>query len=143
MDVEFRRDCDGSWKAPLPLKKHRHNLPNNKPQAVKRATILTNSPRKNDTERQHFTELIEKIFNKGHADPTEPLEVKQKCWYLPLFWVYHPKKTKYEECLTWHIPERHLTSGTGSGEQSFGHTTSLLQGNGCLCWRHTAHVLLF
>lgn len=92
MDEEFRRDCDGSWKAPLPLKKNRQKLPNNKPQAVKRATILANSLRKNDNKRQHFTTFMEKIFNKEHAGPAEPLEENKECWYLPLFGVYHPKK---------------------------------------------------
>lgn len=28
-------------------------------------------------------------------------------------------------------------------EQSFRHTSSVPQGNGCHCWRHTAHVPLF
>lgn len=92
MDDEFRRDCDGSWKAPLPFKKHRQKLPNNKPQAVKRATILANNLSKNDTKRQHFTAFIEKLFNKEHAGPAEPLEENQECWYLPLFGVYNPKK---------------------------------------------------
>lgn len=69
MDEKFRRDCNGSWKAPLPFKKHRQKLPNNKPQAVKRATILANSLRKNYTKRQHFTAFVEKIFNKEHAGP--------------------------------------------------------------------------
>jgi hypothetical protein len=46
MDKEFIRDCDGSWKAHLPFKKHRQKLPNNRPQALKRANILTNSLRK-------------------------------------------------------------------------------------------------
>lgn len=92
MDEEVRRDCNGSWKAPLPFKKHRQKLPNNKPQAVKRATILANSLRKNDTKRQHFTTFMEKIFNKEHAGPAEPLVENQEYWYMPLFWVYNPKK---------------------------------------------------
>lgn len=44
--------------------------------------------------------------------------------------------------IQWHIPDRRLTSRTGSDKQSLGHITSLLQGNGCHCWRHTAHVPL-
>lgn len=35
---------------------------------------------------------MEKIFNKEHAGPAEPLEENKECWYLPLFGVYHPKK---------------------------------------------------
>lgn len=92
MDKDFKRDCDGSWKAPLPFKKHRQKLPNNRPQALKRANILATSLRKNDTKRQHFISFMEKIFSRGHAGPAQPLKENQECWYLPLFGVYHPRK---------------------------------------------------
>lgn len=35
---------------------------------------------------------MEKIFNKEHAGPAEPLVENQEYCYMPLFWVYHPKK---------------------------------------------------
>lgn len=35
---------------------------------------------------------MEKIFNKEHAGPAEPLVENQEYCYMPLFGVYHPKK---------------------------------------------------
>lgn len=34
MDKELEMDCEGSWTAPLPFKKQRPRLPNNRPQAL-------------------------------------------------------------------------------------------------------------
>lgn len=92
MDKELEKDCEGSWTAPLPFKKQRPRLPNNRPQALKRAKMLTDSLRKNPTKKQHFTEFMEKIFSEGHAEPAPGLTKDQECWYLPLFGVYHPQK---------------------------------------------------
>ncbi|XP_055998870.1 uncharacterized protein LOC130047575 [Ostrea edulis] len=92
MDSEFRKDCDGSWTAPLPFRKNRPKLPNNRSQAMKRARILTDSLRKNTQKRQHFTEFMEKIFMEGHAEPLPLINSDKECWYLPLFGVYHPQK---------------------------------------------------
>lgn len=92
MDKELKKDCEGSWTAPLPFKKQRPQLPNNRPQALKRAKILADNLRRNPVKRRHFTEFMEGIFTEGHAEPAPPVTQGQECWYLPLFGVYHPQK---------------------------------------------------
>lgn len=62
MDKEQEKDCERSWTAPLPFKKQRQQLPNNRPQALKRAKILADNLRRNPVKRRHFTEFMEGIF---------------------------------------------------------------------------------
>ncbi|XP_069106579.1 uncharacterized protein [Argopecten irradians] len=92
MDRDFRKDLHGRWTAPLPFKPHRPRLPNNKSQAVKRAHILDNTPRKDPIKRAHFITFMQKLFEQKHAELAPPLHDGQECWYLPIFGVYHPKK---------------------------------------------------
>lgn len=60
--------------------------------ALKRAksfdVCLKNNPVKSD----HVTEFMQKLSDNQHAEPAHGPS-KSKCWYLPLFCVYHPKKT--------------------------------------------------
>ena len=87
LDKELEKDCEGSWKAPLPFKKQRPQFPNNRPQALKRAKTPADNLRRNSVKRRHFTELIEGIF----TEPAPSVTQGQECWYLPLFGVYHPQ----------------------------------------------------
>ena len=92
MDKGFMKDKTGHWSAPLPFRKPRARLANNKPQALKRAHMLDTSLKKNAVKRRHFTEFMEEIFQNVHAEIAPPLKEKEECWYLPVFGVYHPKK---------------------------------------------------
>ncbi|XP_062619955.1 uncharacterized protein LOC134281515 [Saccostrea cucullata] len=46
-----------------------------------------------DKEKQ-FCAFMEKIFQNGHAEPALPLKTNKEKWYLPIFGVFHPKKSK-------------------------------------------------
>ena len=52
------------------------------------------SLRKNPAKKQHFVEFISKILENGHAEVAPDLKLKEECWYLPIFGVYHPKKVE-------------------------------------------------
>ena len=63
-------------------------LPNNRGQAVQQAKYLDSSIRRNPKKREHMVEFMRKI----HAEVAPTLQNNEKCWYLPLFGVYQPKK---------------------------------------------------
>ncbi|XP_071100525.1 uncharacterized protein [Haliotis cracherodii] len=92
MDQEMYRGTSGNWVAPLPFKSPRPLLPNNKPQAIKRANTLDGSITKDAVKKKHMLDFMEKIFENKHAEIAPPLKSGEECWYLPLFGVYHPKK---------------------------------------------------
>lgn len=37
---------------------------------------------------------MKKIFDNDHPEPASPLQEHHKCWYLPFFGMYHPRKAK-------------------------------------------------
>lgn len=92
MDQEFQKDKSDHWTAPLPFRKSRPRLPNNKPQALKRARILDTSLKKDPVKRQHFFQFMDKLLENGHAEEAPPIQTSDECWYLPVFGVYHPQK---------------------------------------------------
>lgn len=92
MDNDFQRSPEGNWIAPLPFRAVRPRLPNNRPQAVKRAKTLDYSLQRNPVKRQHFVTFMKKVFDHGHAEIAPPLMDGDECWYLPIFGVYHPRK---------------------------------------------------
>lgn len=91
MHSEFHIGQDGLWTAPLPFKEDKPDLPNNRPQAWKRALILDASLHKDPVKKEHFITFMGKILDSGAAE-VAPKAIKDECWYLPLFGVYHPKK---------------------------------------------------
>lgn len=92
METEIYKAPDGSWTAPLPFRRNRQRLPNNKSQALRRAHSLDVSLRKNPEKMEHVIAFMRKILENGHAEPAQHLDSHAECWYLPLFAVYHPKK---------------------------------------------------
>ncbi|XP_033727676.1 uncharacterized protein LOC117317008 [Pecten maximus] len=86
------KNKDGHWEAPLPLRQDRQPLPNNREDAMKRARSLTASLKRKPRKREHFTNFMSKIFEKGHAEQAPSISDKVERWYLPIFGVYHPKK---------------------------------------------------
>ncbi|XP_062607667.1 uncharacterized protein LOC134269481 [Saccostrea cucullata] len=92
MEKEMKISACGNWTAPLPFRKDRPPLPNNKPMALKRAMILDSSLKKNDRKCQHFVTFMDKVIHSGAAEIAPELKDGQEVWYLPLFGVYHPKK---------------------------------------------------
>jgi hypothetical protein len=92
MDAGFEKDSDGHWVAPLPFRENRPRLPDNREQAVRRATSLDRGLQRNGSKREHIKDFMTKIFDRGHAELAPPLGLNEERWYLPLFGVYHPKK---------------------------------------------------
>lgn len=92
MSDEFVLGTDDKWSAPLPFKKPRIVLPNNRAQALQRAKSLQANLEKHPTKKEHFVEFMGKLFEHGHAELAPELPDGTECWYLPIFGVYHPKK---------------------------------------------------
>ncbi|XP_070203432.1 uncharacterized protein [Littorina saxatilis] len=92
MDSSFRKNDQGRWSAPLPFRNSEPIKFNNRRQAVHRANTLHASMKRNLTKREHMFEFMKKIFETGSAEKAPPLEGDSRCWYLPFFGVYHPKK---------------------------------------------------
>ena len=78
MDEEFKIDETGHWSAPLPFKDTKPVMPNNYPQALKRAHILDANLRKDSNERQHFYAFTEKVLSSGAAE-VAPTKIDGKC----------------------------------------------------------------
>ncbi|CAE1295029.1 unnamed protein product [Acanthosepion pharaonis] len=92
MEKGVRKNSHCSWVAPLPLKPSRLRLPNNRQQAVSRLNSLTRQFRRKPRLAQDFS-FMEKIFANARAEVAPPLKKEEKKWYLPMFGIYHPKKT--------------------------------------------------
>lgn len=48
---------------------------------------------KNPAKKKHFVTFMQSVLDRGHAELAPLLKDGEECWYLPLFGVYHPKKT--------------------------------------------------
>jgi len=92
MNKEFRKDTDGKWVAPLPFRQPQHKLPNNRPQALKRAKLLDTNLRRNPDKMQHFLKFMDNIFSNGHAELAPELKPGEGCCFLPIFGVYNAHK---------------------------------------------------
>lgn len=94
MNTSFERDDSGHWVAPLPFKQNRLRLPDNKTQAIQRARAFDKNLRHNSRKYEHVKEFMIKLFHRGHAEKAPLLEDGIERCYLPMFGVYHPKKTE-------------------------------------------------
>ncbi|XP_062571182.1 uncharacterized protein LOC134233215 [Saccostrea cucullata] len=92
MDSDMKKDSSGHWSAPLPFKRTRPTLPNNRQQALDRAVSLDKSLMRNPLKKTHFLEFMRNLFEAGHIELAPQLPPNTECWYLPLFGVYHPQK---------------------------------------------------
>ena len=92
MNQEFRRDFNGRWVAPLPFSDNKSLLKNNRAYVLNRMRSLDKCLRKQPEKRAQMVEFMENIFECGHAEVAPVLASDDKCWYLPLFGIYHPKK---------------------------------------------------
>jgi hypothetical protein len=84
MDVNFEKDRNGQWSAPLPFHTSRQPLQSNRSLAL--------SLSKDERKAKHVTDLMKKMIDNGHAEEAPPLKGGQEHWYLPIFGVYHPRK---------------------------------------------------
>ncbi|XP_062585397.1 uncharacterized protein LOC134247072 [Saccostrea cucullata] len=93
MDTSFEKDEEGFWTAPLPFRQLPDYLPNNKPQAYRRAQILHCSLQKDPVKKEQFVTFMRKVLDSGAAEEApSSSESDSPCWYLPLFGVQNPKK---------------------------------------------------
>lgn len=91
MDKHCYRDEDGHWTAPLPFRKNRSSLPNNRNQAVRRMRSLISSFKKKKHQTRSCYHIHGVSSKKGHAEKAPTLE-GEGLWYLPTFVVYHLRK---------------------------------------------------
>ena len=95
MEKRAHTDERGNWEMPLPFRREKPSLPNNRSQAIHRLNGLLRTLRKKPQMERDYLEFMEKILSKGHASPVpadEPEVQPGRVWYLPHFGVYHPKK---------------------------------------------------
>ncbi|XP_052063923.1 uncharacterized protein LOC127703909 [Mytilus californianus] len=92
MSDEIQQDENQNWTAPLPFKKSRLLLPNNRLQALNRARAFDISLRKDPVKKQHVLDFMKTLFDNNHAERAQNTETPKEMWYLPMFGVYHPKK---------------------------------------------------
>lgn len=77
---------------PLPFRKPRRSLPNNREYAYGRLKTLRRNLEKKPEMKTHLVEFMQNIFDSNHAERAPALEEGKECWYLPIFGVYHPQK---------------------------------------------------
>ncbi|KAK3730902.1 hypothetical protein QZH41_012617 [Actinostola sp. cb2023] len=95
MGAGIHKNNIGNWEMPLPFRQEEARLPNNRNQAVNRLNSLLRTLQKKPQMERDYLEFMEKGFNRGHASPIPPDELRTpegRVWYIPHFGVYHPKK---------------------------------------------------
>lgn len=95
MDKELEPKGEGNWIAPLPFKKLKPPLPNNRTQAAKRATILAENLRRNLVKDNIYQNPW-----KGYAESAHPLSKDQRNVGTFLYLVKGLSRSeKYSTCL--------------------------------------------
>ena len=94
MNSSLARNKSGSWEALLPVREKFNKLPNNQEDAVKRLRSTRRTLDKKPLMKQHYFDFMQKLLEKGHAEPAPKAELSSSSprWYLPHFGVYHPQK---------------------------------------------------
>ena len=94
MNNSLTRNESGSWEAPSPIREETKWLPNNREDALKRLKSTRRTLDKKPLMKKHYFDFMQKLFDKGHAEPAPNKETSPSasCWYLPHFGVYHPQK---------------------------------------------------
>lgn len=94
MNSSLARNKSGSWEALLPVREKFNKLPNNREDAVKRLRSTRRTLDKKPLMKQHYFDFMQKLLEKGHAEPAPKAELSSSSprWYLPHFGVYHPQK---------------------------------------------------
>ena len=85
---------DGHYVIPLPFRDPQVTMPNNRVQALKRATWQRKMLR-DESYRNDYVNFVNEMIAKGYARrvPDDRLEAGPgKVWYLPHHGIYHPRK---------------------------------------------------
>ena len=86
---------DGHYVIPLPFRDPQVTMPNNRVQALKRATWQRKKMLRDESYRDDYVNFVNEMIAKGYARrvPDDRLEAGPgKVWYLPHHGIYHPRK---------------------------------------------------
>lgn len=86
---------NGHYSLDLPFRSNCPVMPNNYQVAEQRLTGLRKKFKRNEHFRSEYTEFMENVINKGHAEVVPQAEIQRtdgRLWYLPHHGVFHPKK---------------------------------------------------
>ncbi|XP_025999410.1 uncharacterized protein LOC113007157 [Astatotilapia calliptera] len=93
MEEGIKIKADGHCEMPLPFKKDRPNLPDNKTCAVHRLRCLKGRFEKNKQYQRDYTTFMSEIITNGDAEKVPRGEINNSpVWYIPHHGVYHPHK---------------------------------------------------
>ena len=76
----------------LPIKNSNLKLPNNRVQALERASYLKKKLQKNDEFYSDYKKFVSDMIEQGYCEKIEFPEEPGRTWYLPHHGVYHPEK---------------------------------------------------
>ena len=82
----------GHYQVPLPFRKDKVNLPNNRSQAEKTSSCLKKRLSRNPQCKQDYVKFMDERIKKRFARESTTAVEAGKCWYLPHHAVYHPNK---------------------------------------------------
>nr|XP_055049264.1 uncharacterized protein LOC129434357 [Misgurnus anguillicaudatus] len=84
---------NGHYEMPLPFKKERPKLPNNKICAIHRLNCLERRLKRNETYYKDYVNFMDDIISRGDAEKVPEEEIDNSpVWYIPHHGVYHPQK---------------------------------------------------
>ena len=90
--VEKVKIQDSHYVLPIPFRRENVMFPNNRVQAVQRLKWLKKRLERNPEEHKDYLNFMKEMFQKGYAVKADNTPKEGKCWYLPHYPVYHPKK---------------------------------------------------
>lgn len=96
VDKVFCRDKSEQRIAPLPFRESRHDLLDNRQQALGRAMFVDANLRKNPVKCEHEVTLMKHILDAEHAQLSPPLKEYEEFWLLPILYMYQHLTSKLE-----------------------------------------------
>lgn len=93
MEEGIRRKSDGHYEMPLPFKKDRPNLPDNKVCAIQHLKCLERKLRRDEQYYKDYKTFMDETISRVDAEkvPEEGIH-KAPAWHIPHHGVYHPQK---------------------------------------------------
>jgi len=85
----------GHYQLPIPFRKERPKLPNNRGLAERRLLALARRLVKNGALHKRYSEEIQQMLDKGYTEPVRPADIQNNMdftWYLPHHPVFNPNK---------------------------------------------------
>ncbi|XP_070543712.1 uncharacterized protein [Ptychodera flava] len=93
IENSISKETDGFYTMPLPFKRDKPPLPNNKSMAEQRLQYLRRRFKSNPKYRNDYMQFMQDIITAGDAELVNEQEQEdESTWYIPHHGVYHPKK---------------------------------------------------